>query len=142
MLTRDQPSYAGRFRSGRDGVLVRDEAVYFSAGGIKSLFVLAWDGAEMKVHKQLRSPFDGRWGLAPADRFVLGDFHRSGTDVADLGKQYVHDGLTDVFIHNGWGTGTVGVNHGEHPDRPGDLAAYVDQIGLTWIQRGILMDDS
>jgi hypothetical protein len=131
-LEADDVSYAGRFRFDRDGVLHRN------GGG---LAVLAWTGTKMRVHKRLGSPFNpGHWNLGRSDNFVLGDFHRSGPDVVDAPNDLVIDGLTDVFIHNAWGTGMVGVNHG--PVVPGGPAAdYLDQMGLTWIQQRYLMED-
>ena len=89
------------------------------------------------VQRRMKSRFGGRWNLGAGDRFVLGDFHRVGTDVADTMNQPAIDGETDVFIHNGWGSAMIGVNHG--PWNPaGDV---LDQMGLTWIQQGILMDE-
>ena len=32
--------------------------------------------------------------------------------MASTPKHTVIDEITDIFIHNGWGTGMVGVNHG------------------------------
>ena len=128
-LAADQGIYSGRFRSDRDGVLTRDDGW--------GVAVLAWDGSAITVQRRMKSRFGGRWNLGAGDRFVLGDFHRVGTDVADTMNQPVIDGLTDVFIHNGWGSAMIGVNHG--PWNPaGDV---LDQMGLTWIQQGILMDE-
>ena len=113
-------SASGRFLPTRDGILHR------RGDGVA---VLTWEGTEMRVRSYLRSPFSGRWNLGPGDRFVLGDFQRIGRDVGDPTADYIADGLTDLFIHNGWGTGMVGVNHFDNPGNPGSE----DQIGLTWI---------
>jgi hypothetical protein len=121
-LTENDQSYVGRFRSDRDGILHRD------ADGVS---VLLWSDGQMKVSQRLNSRFNNRWNLGPDDNFVLGDFHRVGTDVVDTGTHYIIDGITDVFIHNGWGTAMIGVN--PLPDRP--------QFGLTWIQQSKLMAD-
>ncbi|HEV2735069.1 MAG TPA: hypothetical protein VGV85_09520, partial [Longimicrobiaceae bacterium] len=121
-------SYAGRFLPTRDGVLHRYE------GGVA---VLTWEGGQMKVRHQLGSPIGG-WSLGAADKFVLGDFHRIGRDVGEPASDYVQDMLTDVFIHNGWGTGMIGINHVQpDPARPPTLS----EAGLTWIQHRVLMLD-
>ncbi len=122
-LTGDDRSYVGRFRSDRDGILHRD------ANGVS---VLLWSGGQMKVVQRLYSWFNGRWNLGSGDRFVLGDFHRLGSDIVDTGTHYIVDGITDVFIHNKWGTGMIGVN----PLPNGD-----PQFGLTWIQQTNLLAD-
>lgn len=118
-LSSSDVSYAGRFLPDRAGVLHR-------AGG--RLCVLTWEGGQMKVRSQLEQAWN-RWQLAPTDRFVLGDFHRSGRDVGDPNVDYIADGVTDVFIHNGWGTGMVGINHLPHQD----------QIGLAWFNHRELL---
>lgn len=116
-------SYAGRFRTDRDGILHRD------ANGVS---VLLWSGGQMKVAQRLNSQFNGKWNLGANDKFVLGDFHRQGFDIANPAKQSIINGITDVFIHNGWGTGMIGVN--PLPDKA--------QMGLTWIQAGMLLGDN
>ena len=42
----------------------------------------------------------------------------------------------DRFIHNGWGTGTLGVNYIPNATDP---AKSFDEAGLTWIQAGKLL---
>ena len=111
------------FRPDRDGILHRD------ANGVS---VLLWSGGKMKVAQRLNSKFNNRWNLGSGDEFVLGDFHRVGGDIVETGKDFVVDGITDVFMHNGWGTGMIGVN--PLPDRD-------PQFGLTWIQQGKLLAD-
>ncbi|MBK1730798.1 hypothetical protein [Thiococcus pfennigii] len=122
-LTKDDRSYVGRFRTDRDGILHRHK---------DGVAVLLWSDGQMKVAQRLDSRFDDRWNLGADDKFVLGDFHRVGTDIVDTGLHYIVDGITDVFIHNGWGTGMIGVN--PLPDRAA-------QFGLTWIQQGKLLAD-
>lgn len=131
--------YAGRFRTDRDGVLIRKDQNGAGHYGKTGLYVLAWQDGEMKVVHAIHSHFNGRWNLGAGDRFVLGDFHRTGRDIALGDRDTVIDGLTDVFIHNGWGTGMVGVNHGRlYPE--GNPNKTVSQIGLTWAQRGHLVN--
>jgi hypothetical protein len=122
-LTASDQSYVGRFRQDRDGILHRD------ATGVS---VLLWSGGEMKVAQRLNSRFNDHWNLGASDKFVLGDFHRLGPDIVDTGINSIIDGITDVFIHNGWGTGMIGVN---------PLLDRDPQIGLTWIQQGKLLAD-
>jgi hypothetical protein len=130
-LTGDDSSYSGRFRYDRDAILHRTG---------DRVAVVAWETDAMKVHKVLKSSFNNRWNLGSNDKFVLGDFHRSGADLATTPKHTVIDGITDVFIHNGWGTGMVGVNHGPR-DPANPTADILDQMGLTWIQQGKIMMD-
>lgn len=121
-------SYAGRFLPTRDGVLHRH------AGGVA---VLTWEGGQMKVRHQLPQNISG-WNLGAGDNFVLGDFHRVGRDTGDPSKEFIQDDLTDVFIHNGWGTGMIGVNHIQpDPAQP----PVVSHAGLTWIQHQVLLFD-
>lgn len=122
VLSGDDHSYVGRFRKDRDGILHRDA---------KGVSVLLWSGGQMKVAQRLNSPFHDRWNLGAGDKFVLGDFHRIGPDIVDTGTYYIIEGITDVFMHNAWGTGMIGVN--PRLDGP--------QIGLTWIQQGKLLAD-
>jgi|GEM_PF-5073817 len=124
-------TYSGRFRSGKDAVLHRDDEW--------GIGIIAWQDGAMKVVRRLKSRFNRRWNLGSGDHFVVGDFHRLGTDVADPMNNPVIDGLTDVFIHNAWGTGMVGINHGQWTPDPNDT---LDQIGLTWIQPGKLIEES
>lgn len=132
LLDSDQ-IYSGRFRSDREAILHRHD----TDGGL-AVFALDPDSGEVKVVRRLPEPFSNRWSLDSKDRFVLGDFHRSGRDTAAPKLDYVIDGLTDIFIHNDQGTGMVGVNHGQwHPSRPNGI---LNQMGLTWMQKGVLMD--
>ena len=75
----------------------------------------------MKVRSE-RLQIYNAWQVAPTDHLVLGDFHRIGMDAGDPTVDFVTDRLTDMFLHNGWGTGMIGVNH---------LSNDSDQIGLT-----------
>ena len=122
-LTGDDRSYPGRFFTDRDGIIHRDAS---------GLSLLRYDGTALVKDRRLSSSLGGRWNLGADDQFVLGDFHRTGTDPVDTGKHYIIDGVTDIFIHNGWGTGMVGVN--PLPDR------Y--QFNLTWIQASHLLRET
>ncbi len=118
-------SYAGRFLPDRDGILHRTGA---------GLRILTWEGAEMRVRVGMDLPLDGRWRMGPDDRYVLGDFERTGMDISDPTHDFVADGLTDVFIHNNWGSSGVGVNHFEAGGKVTE-----EQMGLTWINQGELL---
>ncbi len=131
LLQNGDLSYAGRFLPNRDGVLHRNA---------NSVAVLTWESSEMRIRHQMVSPFNGMWNLGSGDKFVLGDFHRLGRDIADPVLDFIHDSLTDIFIYNAWGTGMIGVNHAQwNPDRPDDIR---QEIGLTWINRGELLFDT
>lgn len=112
-------SYAGRFLPDRDGILHRSH---------ERVSILLWSRNQMRVAQRFGSPFEGRWSLGPNDKFVLGDFHRLGTDIVDTNDYYIINGITDAFIHNGWGTAMLGFN-------PRDEI----EIGLSWIQRDFLL---
>ena len=105
----------------RDGVLHRNGS---------TIAILTWDSAAMRVRGKLDSPLNGAWNLAPTDNFVLGDYHRIERDIGDPSTDFITDTLTDIFIHNGWGTGMVGFN---------DFEGANDQFGLTWINRSELL---
>ncbi len=116
-------NYSGKFRKDRAAILHRDTS---------GVSLLIWTGHEMRVRHRLNSWFGGHWNLGSSDKFVLGDFHKIGADAVDAPFDYVTDNLTDVFIHNNWGTGMLGFNH---------LNDDTDQAGLTWIQGGFLLYD-
>lgn len=118
-------SYAGRFLPDRDGILHRNR---------NSVAVLTWERNQMRIRHHLTSPFNGRWNLGNGDKFIPGDFHRVGPDIALPSEDFIQDNLTDIFIHNSWGTGMIGVNH---------LPKYDDhsEIGLTWINHRELLFD-
>ena len=120
-------SYAGKFLPTREGILHR-------MGG--AVAILTWEAGEMRVRYSMQSPFHGRWHLGAGDRFVLGDFHRVGMDVADPANDFVTDDLTDVFVHNAWGTAMFGVNYWQNPRDPRQES---HQIGLTWVNRAEIL---
>jgi M6 family metalloprotease-like protein len=125
LLDGDQ-SYGGRFMHDRDGILHR------GAGG--RLAVLTWEGNDgLRVRHFLDSWLNGRWNMGAADRFVVGSYHRLGPDIGLPTHDFVSDGTSAVFIHNGWGTCAVGVNHLVFAND------VVSQMGLTWIQAGELL---
>jgi hypothetical protein len=119
-------SYSGRFLPDRDGILHRAR---------NFLAVLTWRDGAMKVWQRIDSWLGGAWNLGTNDKLVIGDFHNNGPDVGDPTRDFVGDGIADVFIHNGWGTGMVGVQFLQLG------TDTVEQIGLTWINhREILFD--
>jgi hypothetical protein len=109
-------SYAGRFLPGKDAVVHR---------GPDRITVLSWEGSEMRARPAMDvgGGWMGPWRMGADDRWVVGDFTRRGPDVAVPSVDFVADGLDDVFVHNGWGTGAFGVN----------VLPGVEQIGPTWI---------
>jgi M6 family metalloprotease-like protein len=127
-LTADDRSYGGRFvrdtsvsAGHRDGILHRNAS---------SIAILTWDSASMRVRSRMNSRFSGAWNLARTDNFVPGDYHRIERDIGDPALDFITDTLTDIFIHNGWGTGMVGFNH---------FNGSNDQFGLTWINQRELL---
>ncbi len=138
-------SYAGRFlpnpiwspdstqspRPGRDGILNVKRS-----GTDKPFAVLTWENGAMRVR------FDERGGnLEWSDRenrVAIGDFHKRGPDVALEKKDFQGDRADDVFVHNGWGTGMIGVNHVEFNPigKPGDIRS---EMSITWKQRDYLL---
>lgn len=123
-LTAADKSYKGKFLPDREGILHKSS---------DRISVLSWDGEAMKVRQTIKSQFGNRWQLGTNDQFVLGDFHTQSPDVGDPSTDYIGDGITDIFIHNSWGTGMVGVNYTEwnSTQRPGSVQ---EEMGLTWIQ--------
>lgn len=124
-------SYKGKFLPDRDCILHRSN---------DEICIFAWDGTDMKVRQALKSSFGGKWGLSRKDKFVLGDFHTLTPDIGNPSLDYIGNGISDIFIHNDWGTGMVGVNYTEwnparHPNQ------IKEEIGLTWIQERIILKD-
>ena len=118
--------YPGRFLPDRSGVLHRTD---------NAVAVLTWENGQMRVRHH-QEGWIGPWRLGPGNRFLLGDFHRIGPDIADPLLDFIRDDLTDVFIHSTWGTGMIGVNYAQlDPNNP-DIH---EKMGLTWInEREIL----
>jgi hypothetical protein len=122
LTTKDQ-SYVGKFLPDRECILHRNET---------TVAILSWQESinQMRIRQYMRSWLDNRWNLGTNDKFVLGDFHRLGPDIGEPSRDFIFDNLTDVFIHNAWGTGMFSVNVGNfNSTGPYD----VDQIGLSWI---------
>lgn len=93
--------------------------------------VLTWEDGQMQVRQYIGNRLNGLWNLSEQDKFVLGDFHSIGRDIADPSLDFITDNLTDVFIYNAWGTGMIGFNY------PSVVAARPeanqDQLGIIWI---------
>lgn len=117
-------SYSGRYLPDREGILHR---------GVERLAVLTWEGSEMRVRHFLDSPLAGRWTMNSTDRYVVGTFQRSGTDIGDPVHDFVSDVTGGAFLYNASGTAAVGVNHVTHQDEE------VSQMGLTWVAGTELM---
>ena len=126
-LAASDRSYAGHFRIDRDAILHRESS------GLLSLLV--WNGSAMAVDQRTKSSKLSGWSIGNGDNWILGDFHATGGDVVDVGKDYATDGITDVFMHNGWGTGMLGFNPRKvNPEKWSDK-----RFGLTWIQSSKLL---
>lgn len=116
----------GRFVHDRDGVLL------WRAGRAA---VAVWRDGALKIRHNFIDRIDG-WSIGAGDKLVTGDFHRLGRDPNVPTFDPIMDGLTDVFIHNGWGTGTLGFNFVLNTSDP---ARSLDEAGLTWIQAAHLL---
>jgi hypothetical protein len=144
-LKADDRSYGGHFqpdpvwsskstiqpRPGRDGVL------HISGTGKESrMTLLTWEDNEMKVRFHTKG---GKIEWTPAaNGIVIGDFHPRGRDAAIPKKDFQGDRGDDIFVHNAWGTGMIGINHVEfNPiDKPGDIK---NQMSITWKQKSYLL---
>jgi hypothetical protein len=140
-------SYSGRFLrepdKPRDGILLRNGT---------SVSVLTWNVTVqytgMRVQQQLSFPCSGglyyypiaQWYLDPNDIFVLGDFHRKGSDIAIPEVDHVGDNITDIFIFHPYLQGsvdacpystTIGVNY-VYFDPPEGISGIHEEIGLIW----------
>jgi hypothetical protein len=129
-------SYAGRFFTNKDGIVHR-------AGG--QLALLIWENNRMNVRFQLADWYTGGWRLSAGDKFILGDFHKVGVeghaqmrDSRDVVPwDHVTNNLTDIFLHNGWGTGMTCFNYvATNFSKPGwDGTEWT----LTWINPGKIL---
>ncbi len=115
-LTADDQSHAGRFRIAKHAVLHREPS--------GKLSLLVWDGSKMSVSQTFANPLPA--SLASGSRWILGDFHPVDPD--PLTQNYVTDGITDVFMHGGSGTGMLGFN----PLKVDPVAAKHRRLGTTW----------
>ena len=141
-LDSDDESYAGHFfpnpiwlsdstlqpRPDRDGVLhVADNR----------LSVLRWVDGEMRVHHARKGrlfEWDGDTGI------VVGRFRRDEPDPAYSDRKYAAGTASNVFLHNEWGTGTIGVNHVEFsPNHPKWGRTVRSEMGITWYQEDYLL---
>ncbi len=131
-LTSNDQSYVGNFLPDRKCILHRNENI---------VAIISWQESknQMRIRQYMRSWLDDKWNLGANDKFVLGDFHRLGPDIGDPSRDYIFDNLTDVFIHNSWGTGMFGVNIGNF-NSPGPYD--IDQIGLIWMNLSEIMFDT
>jgi hypothetical protein len=128
-LGSEDRSYGGRFlphhsRSNRGGIAhVADDRVS----------LLSWDddSDELRVESfEQGGWFDwtGETGL------VLGDFHRTGPETSE-DDRFVTDEGTDLFLHNEWGTGTMGVDVRQHQIGGADVRSF----DVFWRQPDYLM---
>lgn len=124
-LTKADKSYAGRFLDDRDGILHRY---------LDGIAILHWRNGEMQVRHKYRSPFRNSWNLGTNDWFILGQFVRGGNDVGNPAKVLVQPNLTGIFIHNSWGTGSVGINYLRE-----NANNIRESIELAWIQSRTLL---
>lgn len=128
-LTGDDKSYGGKFFETKDGIIHRVNG---------RLALLIWENNRMNVRFGLSDRYFGGWNLGPNDKFILGDFHKVGIEghVFDgtqvLPQDHVTNNLTDVFVHNGWGTGMLCLNY-VHTDFSHDNWKGAEWV-LSWIQ--------
>jgi hypothetical protein len=105
----------------RDGVLLVQDAG-------KPLSVLTWEGDAMEVRF---ANYGGQMEWRNDDGIIVGDFHGHGPDDAKPNKDSVSNGAADVFVHNDWGTGMVGITYVENNPlwKPGKSN---EEMGITW----------
>ncbi len=137
-------SYAGWFVREpnlpiREGILHRSDNL---------LAILTWEtddteGVGMKVRQKLSfpceaGPYGPQWSLYSElyDKFILGDFHEKGRDIADPHCDYTGDNLTDIFIYRPQvkkntivepSSTMIGVNYVEWTPR-----LIHEDIGMLW----------
>jgi hypothetical protein len=128
-LTGDDLSYSGRLLPDRNGILHRNNNM---------VAILNWNNSQMMIRHLMTTPFANAWNLSRGDKFVLGDFHRLGPDITGMTPDPVADNLTDVFIHNSWGTGMFGVNY-VGALNPTTGRYWYEEIGLTWINESEIL---
>ncbi|MDF2736427.1 MAG: hypothetical protein K0S93_283 [Nitrososphaeraceae archaeon] len=129
-LKSEDQSYVGNFLPDRECILHRNK---------NTVAILSWQEGknQMRIRQYMRSWLDDKWNLGGNDKFVVGDFHHLEPDIGDPSRDYIFDNLTDVFIHNAWGTGMFGVGN-FNSSGPYDI----DQIGLSWINPSEIMLDA
>lgn len=129
-------AYAGRFLPSKDAIVHRHG---------NALALLVWENDRMNVRFQLADWYTGGWRLSDGDRFILGDFHKVGVEgygqLRDRGEvvpfDHVTNNLTDIFIHNTWGTGMSCFNYvGTNFAEPGWGGT---EWSLTWINPDTLL---
>ncbi|WP_396613714.1 FG-GAP repeat domain-containing protein (plasmid) [Haloferax sp. S1W] len=140
-------SYAGRFlpnpvwssdsdlseRPPRDGVL------HVSGSGSDTrLSILTWENGAMKVrHHKNGGQIEWTDG---GNHITIGDFHPRGPDPVRENRDFQGDRADDVFVHNAWGTGMIGINYVEfaptHRRWGGNIK---EQMSITWKQREYLL---
>ena len=125
VLSDQDRSYAGRFLVNRDGIFHQSN---------NRLGIVTFEGGKMIVRNSLPNPVNGAWQISTKnDNCVVGEFHYigAGVNLTDPTSDYITDGIADIFMHNSWGTGTVGFNlPSTDPSKPNPGE---DEFGLTWI---------
>lgn len=104
-LTGNDRSYIGQFLPSTDGGRHRD-AIFHVVDDRVSLLSYDDDSKELRVEN-----FEnGEWFTWEGEtKLILGDFHRVGPETA-TNDQFIADEGTDAFLHNKWGTATMGVD--------------------------------
>ncbi len=134
-------SYVGRFRTDREGILHQNQA---------GLYVFLWDKNSPGLyvdsrasggHKITSGGAGAQWALSPSDKIVLADFDRLGPDISDAPKDYVTDNISDIFMHNTWGTGAVGYNPVCEGQNPGCVEPHKTEFSLVWIRQDNLLNN-
>lgn len=135
-LTPGDMSYSGKFFDTKDGIIHRKDG---------RIGMLIWEDDQLQVRFKLDDRRLGSWRLSNTDKFILGDFHKvgveghayNGTTSEVLPYDHITNNLTDIFIHNGWGTGLVGLNY--VPTDFSDPNWRGTEWGLIWIQDRFLV---
>lgn len=135
-LSNEDRSYPGKFFTSKDGIVHRNA---------NKLALLIWENNRMNVRFKLSDSYTRGWGLGDGDRFILGDYHKIGIEGHAfndsrnevLPYDHVTNDLTDIFIHNGRGTGLACVNY--VPTDFADSDWKGSEWVLSWIQNDYLL---
>jgi hypothetical protein len=146
-LAAGDESHAGRFRpnpvwssvSDLDERPPRDGVLHVSGSGTGTrLTLLTMEDGRMTVQHHTKG---GKieW-TDDGNHITVGDFHPRGPDPARENRDFQGDRVDDVFVHNAWGTGMIGVNYVEFaPTHPRWGGSIKDQMSITWKQQDYLM---
>jgi hypothetical protein len=132
-LSAADQSYAARFVPAKDAIVHRN--------GDK-LALIVWENNRMVVKFAL-STQTGPWRLSNGDKFILGDLHKSGPEGFSednrqvVPAEFISNDITDILIHNAWGTGVLTLNY--VTTNLSDPGWSNTEWGMTWMQEQSLM---